>query len=275
MVGRHCLPFLLIAVYMPTLHQSIVQKNIQALEQALCQSPFGWKEKNSLGFDALEMCQLLNFKEGEKLLHKTTPRIKTFDKQIGHYINLTPLEFEKKFRIHYFPTLRFADYDSFKETLCNSPLTYKFLLEKIPQIEGKIQTNTLPSLGIKWIDSTLGYGVFTTHFLKPGTLIGEYTGYVRRLYRTHPDTNPYCFHYPSRFFSFKYFVIDASLGGNTLRFINHSDQPNLTPAWVLDRDLLHLIFLTLMPIEPNSQLTVNYGSDFWKSRNKIEIPYNQ
>lgn len=249
--------------------QAIIQKNFQALKQSVELNPSGLLEKNEHGFDALEMCQLLNFTQGEQLLHRSHPRIKAYDKQTKRYVRLSPHEFEKQFHIHYFSTLKFADYSSFVETLHNFPLCYPFLLEKIPQFNQRIHVDTHPAVGIKWINSDIGYGAFTTQHLSSGTIIGEYTGYVRRLYRSHPNTNPYCFHYPSRFFSLRYFVIDALRGGNALRFVNHSDRPNLTPAWVFDRQLLHLIFLTIRAVEPNSQLTIDYGQDFWKSRQKI------
>ncbi|MCB1119884.1 MAG: SET domain-containing protein-lysine N-methyltransferase, partial [Chlamydiia bacterium] len=100
-----------------------------------------------------------------------------------------------------------------------------------------------------------------------GDFIGAYTGLVHTL--TEQEQNPYCFHYPTTFFFSQVLAIDAAKEGNLLRFLNHSNTPNLQPAWGMDRNLLHLTFFTNRPIEKGEQLTFNYGPHFWRHRDVI------
>lgn len=124
---------------------------------------------------------------------------------------------------------------------------------------------------IKWINPILEYGLFTAADLPERSFIGEYTGVIRQIDKKHPDLNSYCFHYPTRFWSAKYFVIDSLHEGNASRFINHSNQPNLQPLWLVNRGVLHLIFIANQFIAKGAELTFNYGSDYWMRRKKYSI----
>lgn len=182
--------------------------------------------------------------------------------------------FRNAFQVEYTPCLRFASYDSFKETLHHCPWIIRYTwIGKENRTLGHLYREQL-SQGyvcdslIKWIDPVMGYGLFTEKDLHPGDYIGEYTGLVRRLYRTHPDHNAYCFHYPTRLWSREYTAIDALIMGNELRYLNHSDTPNLRPACLYDRGLLHLAFFANQHIAKGSELLYNYGEDFWLRRKK-------
>lgn len=255
-------------------HQAVIQHDLAALISLLKQDPEGWQKPNRLGFNSLELAELLGFKEAIRLLNPHKPlRTRVFLKNSTHFVKLTAQEFEKQFKISLYSSLKFSNYAFLKETLQNVPLSYAYLLEKNLSAERilqhQIHLDTHPSLAIQWIDSILEHGLFTTKSIESQTLIGEYTGTVRRVYRNQPDLNAYCVKYPSRFFSWNYFVIDALKGGNALRFINHSDRPNLTPVWVLNRRLLHLAVMTQQFIPKNTQLTLDYGLDYWQNRRKI------
>ncbi|PJD96752.1 MAG: SET domain-containing protein-lysine N-methyltransferase [Parachlamydia sp.] len=255
-------------------HQAVIQHDLATLLSLLRQHPEGWQKPNHLGFNSLELAELLGFKEAIQLLNPHKPlRTRVFLKNSTHFVKLTAQEFEKQFKISLYSSLKFSCYAALNETLQNVPLSYPYLLEKNLLAERifqrQIHVDTHPSLAIQWIDSTLEYGLFTTESIASQTLIGEYTGEVRRVCRNQPDLNAYCVKYPTRFFSWNYFVIDALNGGNALRFINHSDQPNLTPVWVLNRRLLHLVVMNQQPIPKNTQLTLDYGLDYWQKREKI------
>ena len=125
---------------------------------------------------------------------------------------------------------------------------------------------------IRWIDKRLGYGVFANRDFESKEFIGEYIGLVRRLYRFQPENNPYCLQYPSLFFSFTPYMVDAQHQGNETRFLNHSYKPNLEMDILLDNGLMHIGFFTNQPISKGTQLTFNYGKDYWKTRERpIEI----
>ena len=122
------------------------------------------------------------------------------------------------------------------------------------------------NVSIRWIDDDVGYGVFAEEDFEAGTYIGEYTGQVRTLNRWRPDSNAYCLQYPTRLFSWKYFIIDAFKEGNETRFINHNDVPNLQLSCAVDRGLSHLIFFTNRKVKKGEELTFDYGPDFWRHR---------
>jgi len=256
-------------------HQAVILHDLSALANLLKQNPEGWKKPNKLGFNALELAKLLDFKDAVELLNPYKPsRIRVFLKNSSHFVKLTPIEFEKQFKTSAYSSLKFQSYLALQETLRNVPLCYPFLLDKNPasnNLQNHVHLETHPHLAIKWIDTALEYGLFSTEPIEADILIGEYTGLVRKVDRSHPNLNAYCVKYPSRFFSWNYFVIDALAGGNAMRFINHSDQPNLEAHWVLDRRLLHLVITTQQLISKNTQLTLNYGPDFWQHRRKHEI----
>lgn len=119
------------------------------------------------------------------------------------------------------------------------------------------------SISIRWIDDTMGYGVFAEEDFGAGTFIGEYTGVVRRLYRSHPDYNAYCFYYPTRYWSKKCYMIDGLHEGNFTRFINHSNEPNLEPICLIRDRILHFFFVVSRHIPKGTQLTFNYGNEVW------------
>ncbi|MGZ3634095.1 MAG: SET domain-containing protein-lysine N-methyltransferase [Parachlamydiaceae bacterium] len=189
---------------------------------------------------------------------------------------LTQSEFKDYFNIDYYNHLQFPSEAAFQETLNNCPwiIETSYLGEKNRQLFSRfrkeIEQGFVADVSIRWINEELGYGLYANKNLPAEAYIGEFTGLVRRLYRRSPDHNEYCFHYPTKWWSWKYTVIDALLGGNETRFINHSDKPNLQPLCVCDQNLLHIIFITDQPIKAGMQLTYHYGNDFWKHRRKIE-----
>lgn len=126
-----------------------------------------------------------------------------------------------------------------------------------------LQAQAPPPLIISWINSTLGYGVFAGEEMGEGTVIGAYFGEIVLSKAIRP--NDYVFGYRTPQFSTP-FHIDAGKQGGITRFINHSESPNLEVVPVLLDGLLHLFFLSLCPIEKGRQLTISYGSSYWKAR---------
>lgn len=217
--------------------------------------------------------------ELDKLLghHGTAHKVRAVPKNQSNPVQLTSLQYREKFNVRYYPWLRFKDEDSLNHVLKNCPWLLKNTFwgaenrEFATVYHQELEEGYVANVTIKWIDEELGYGVFTNQPLEPGDYVGEFTGDVRPLLRSKPDQNEYCFHYPTRFWSKDYYVVDALNGGNEMRFINHSDQPNLTPFCILDRQLQHIVFFANQKINPGTQLTYNYGKDYWRHRKKIPI----
>lgn len=257
------------------LHRAVIAGD-EAGVKKLAGNPMYCEVSDTLGFSALELAQLLGQQECQKLLLGAAPakiRLKLKDSLTISEISVT--EFERLFNLTYRPFLTFSSYHILREAINNCPyllrctclVSENYALAKRYHLE--LALGALADLSVRWINDELGYGVFAESDIPEGTFIGEYTGHVRRLYRRHPDHNAYCFRYPTKLWSWHYFIIDAMKESNLLRFINHSDRPNLQPLCAVDRGLLHQIFISNQPIHKDAQLTFDYGQDYWIRRHKI------
>lgn len=129
-----------------------------------------------------------------------------------------------------------------------------------------------PKISIRWIDGTLGYGVFAEEEIAAGAYIGEYTGLVRKRKRRTDRRNDYCFEYTIGDWVYNPFIIDAKYQGNFTRFINHSEHnPNLESLSVYVDQVMHIIFIALKPIRKGEQMCYHYGDTFWKKRRHQNI----
>jgi SET domain-containing protein len=109
-----------------------------------------------------------------------------------------------------------------------------------------------------------GNGVFATAPLKKGDTVVQYKG----LLRTHKQTDKAYGGEPDSGHTFLFtlndkYVIDANVGGNVARWINHSCDPNCEAAYdeadsgkaKEDRILIE----AMRDIAPGEELTYNYG----------------
>lgn len=181
-------------------------------------------------------------------------------------------QFEEYFGISYASHLRFKTHKELKNVISSCPwilrkskwgAEHRLLAQKY---SAELATGSVANVSIRWIDENFGYGLFAEEDLEPNAFIGEYTGQVRTLSRWRPDSNAYCIQYPTRFLSWNYYIIDAFKDGNEMRFLNHSDEPNLQLACLVDRGLSHLVFFSNQKIFKGEQLTFDYGPDYWKHR---------
>lgn len=122
-----------------------------------------------------------------------------------------------------------------------------------------------PGLILYWIDDTIGYGIFTDRDIPAQSFIGEYTGELRRFYWFKRKTNDYCFDYSAGDFTTPY-LIDAGRKGNLIRFLNHSDKPNVETISLLIDGIMHIALFSTAAIPKGSQLTYDYGHGYWVNR---------
>jgi hypothetical protein len=123
----------------------------------------------------------------------------------------------------------------------------------------------VPKVYVKWINSLVGYGLFALEDIPAYTWIGEYTGVIRKRNRHLDQYNNYIFGYVVANKETP-FVIDAQNQGNYTRFINHSDEPNLRSTWLVLDHLGHVILVAHKKILKHTQITYDYGVDYWKKR---------
>ena len=259
------------------LHCAVLADDYRAVK-TLSKIPALLNSTNFLGLTPLELAQSLGKQVSEKILfpHETR-RILLMKPNAKHLEFLSPAQFKHFFHVTYCKHLFFPDYLLLQNVWKECPwiLRKSFLGEENRQqgiqYKNELSQGLVANVAIQWINADLGYGLFALQDMPANTYIGEFTGFVRRLSRQHRDQNVYCFHYPTRFWSWNYTVIDALMYGNETRFINHSDIPNLQPLCICERNFLHIIFITKELVPAGSQLTYDYGKDFWKKRQKIQI----
>ncbi len=134
------------------------------------------------------------------------------------------------------------------------------------EFKNKITAAYIPHVSVQKIDDEVGYGLFAEEELAPGCYAGEYTGIVRKNDRRYFEPlNNYCYEYPVPDPIGRSYVIDAT-SGNLTRFINHSYNPNLQPIHVFFDGFYHLIFLTKVRIPKGTQLSYDYGTNYWYLR---------
>lgn len=262
---------------MTPLHRAVIEDDHDVLRDRDLVSK--WKSvPDKLGFIPVEIARFLGRYQALELLDEgLSKNFKLQPNGMKAPLSLSLEGFEKALGIHYRPFLTFSSYQLLEEVVNNCPYVLRSQTlasdnyEWTKAYHQELCFGQTASIYIKWIDEALGYGAFAEEEILPGCFIGEYTGIVRRLSRNHSDYNPYCFHYPTRFWSLKYFVVDSMREGNLTRFINHSNNPNLQPLCLVDRGVLHQVFVAKNKIKKDEQLTFDYGDDYWAKRKKVKI----
>lgn len=124
-----------------------------------------------------------------------------------------------------------------------------------------------PDLIVAWINPIVGYGVFAGRDIPPQSYVGSYVGEIKRRPFLRRKRNHYCFDYSTGIFKTP-FLIDAEKKGGLIRFINHSGEPNLEAMPVYVEGMLHIIVCATTLIPKGTQLTYEYGEEYWKKRDE-------
>lgn len=231
------------------------------------------------GFNALELAKFLGADACMEALGILRPASFLIKKRGASKLEAISKEaFEQMFNITYRPSLYFASYSSLQNIIKTRP--YILRSRRIAFENYALTEKYLPELSkggavavsIRWVNEEKEYGLFAEKDLTKGEFVGEYAGLVRRIKRLAPNLNAYCLHYPTRFWSIEYTVIDALHDGNLMRFINHGDTPNLRPLCLVDRGLLRMVFVAAGNIPKGAELLFDYGPDFWERRQKEKNP---
>lgn len=119
-----------------------------------------------------------------------------------------------------------------------------------------------------------GYGLFAKEDIPAFTLIGEYTGIVKKKPWESPKKNRYLMQYPIGFFSLFTWVVDAKEQGNYCRWINHSKKKNVVIQSFLYDGLIHLGIVSSEKIPRGRQILLNYGDLYWRQLKETPIELN-
>lgn len=160
---------------------------------------------------------------------------------------------EKKFKSAYkrFLKKNKSDLSPTRKKQCQSIVTY---LQKY-----KSDDKYREKIAIRWIDSTMGYGVFAKENIRPYTLLNHYAG----VFKTDPEItteNDSVFQIDD----FR-FAIDGLTKGNWTRFMNHTDEEMNVVAWeYFAQDFPRIIFTTNhRGVKKGEQLLYSYGESYW------------
>ncbi len=179
-------------------------------------------------------------------------------------LGMKPEEFEKTFGIIYAPHLIFSHPFS-----CSWVFKTDFFADEIKALGSlypEKYAGKFIDTDIKWINDDIGYGLFAARDIQQHEYAGEYTGEVHAISRLKTYNNDYFMKYPQMFWSWNYYVIDATHCGNESRFINHSYSPNLKIMAAQEGGIMHVLFFANQFIPKGSQLFINYGKDYWRQR---------
>jgi SET domain-containing protein len=119
------------------------------------------------------------------------------------------------------------------------------------------------SLEIRWVNSTIGNGVFAKEPIKKGGFICEYIGLITHEKEIHPD-NRYIFNLTVGDDETGY-VLDARYSGNVARTINHADDPNVEAVTIFVEGLPRVIYIARKNVKKGDELCVNYGEEYWEN----------
>jgi hypothetical protein len=135
-----------------------------------------------------------------------------------------------------------------------------------------IRAHKMVDMYVKFVNDTVGFGLFANTDIKAGEFIGEYTGdLVEEL-----DDGSYAWNYPSKEFykdelNIPNLSMDAKYAGNGIRFSNHSENHNASTHYVFVDGILRVIYVALKDIKKDEEILSNYGEEYWKNRPKVEL----
>ena len=179
-------------------------------------------------------------------------------------------QFFNIFKVRYASTLEFED----AEVRENVKRIANFRINRENDLESHLYEPMLETVNDKLYlmhVRRMGMGVFTDKIIMPNEYVAEYTGVVSR--ESLNTENPYLFTYKSKregdLLDYKY-LVDAREVGNISRFVNHSEDSNVSTFIMMGKDAWHIVFAASRKIYSGEQLFINYGSQYskhWEKKN--------
>ena len=124
---------------------------------------------------------------------------------------------------------------------------------------------------IRKIDDKIGYGVFAAERIVKNGFIGEYTGVVQVAGEDSGEElaeggyeSDFTWYYLDEVDGLPELEISGRFEGNEMRYINHSDHPNVEVEHTLIDNQWAIFFRARKKIERNEQLLISYGDAYWE-----------
>ena len=253
------------------LHLAVIE-NLPEKVEFLLRKNASKEKKNLWGMNAKDLAHYLHRKECLDYFEKTSALpILIYRNKESKICSISIQEFEEKLQIKYLDQLEFENVDFLRwiYNKCQKQLQKENFRQMNQWVlalhENAIYKASRDKIYVRWIDPSLGYGVFASENIPALTYIGEYTGVVKLRRKRKTYLNDYIFSYVAGPKTSP-FVIDAKEKGNFTRFINHSLEPNLTSRWVIAKGVTRIIVFSNQFIPKGNQLTYDYGVNYWKNR---------
>jgi hypothetical protein len=130
---------------------------------------------------------------------------------------------------------------------------------------------------VRYIDSSMGRGLFTEKFILAHEYIGEYCGIVQRASPCKPVKDrlegyatDYAWTYPVKQ-GLHHLEVNARVNGNELRFVNHSFNANCRMEHTIVDGKWVLFLIAQRDILSGEQITVDYGEEYWSSGHRTLV----
>lgn len=136
-----------------------------------------------------------------------------------------------------------------------------------------IKQGAMAEFSIRVVSEDVGWGLFAEEALETGAFVGEYCGVVGpgKVFLADGDKSAgregfetdYAWDYPDAWNEDILYEVNAREAGNELRYVNHSFDANLEVDHCLVDQHWILFFKAARPLVPGTQLTVDYGEEYW------------
>lgn len=131
-----------------------------------------------------------------------------------------------------------------------------------------IEAQQRASMYVAWVSDNVGWGVFAQKDIREGEFIQEYVGVIERVDKDFDATYAWDL---CPFATKDILAVDSRLAGNEMRFVNHSNHPNILSLVIITKDnTFHVCYVANAFIKAGEQLLVSYGNSYWVSRNYYE-----
>lgn len=111
----------------------------------------------------------------------------------------------------------------------------------------------------QFISQEIGMGVFAHKQMPKSTVVGLYSGYIRK----GADDTAYAWAYPHKDRSLS---LDGRHAGNLLRFVNDYPPYNCQAFTLPLNGRWQIVYITTKFIHQGEQLSISYGSHYWTKR---------
>ena len=252
------------------LHLAVLEGNNTVIKQ-LFRLNHLLHEENKQGYTPIYLAKYLNNKYILERLPEDTNAFIKVQKNQKTYL-FTRKEFFNYMEVDYLSNLEFKDPKIFKwlQNKCIWANKNGYISPNQKWLgayfEKEIFTGKTADVTIKWLNDTKEFGLVANQDFSEKAFVGEYVGQVHKFRKRADNRNVYCFEYVIGYEYKTKYTVDAREKGNIIRYINHSFKPNLTPVSVLSGGIMHIIFRTNKAIKKGTELTYDYGPNYWQQR---------